>query len=99
MVKRPEVVASLPRPKEGHSLPTVLSRREVARLLAAVDNQKDRTFLMVVYASGLRVSEVVRLRVSDIDEDRRQIRVRQGKGKKDRYTVLSEVALKAIREV
>ncbi len=98
VLHRPEVVQNPPRPRGGRSLPVVLSREEVVRLFRAVENLKHRTILMVVYAAGLRVSEVVKLRVSDIDEDRRQIRVRQGKGKKDRYTVLSEVALAMIQE-
>ena len=98
VLHRPEVVQNLPRPRGRCSLPVVLSREEVVRLFRAVENLKHRTILMVIYAAGLRVSEVVKLRVSDIDEDRRQIRVRQGKGKKDRYTVLSEVALAAVRE-
>jgi site-specific recombinase XerD len=98
VLHRPEVVRNLPLPRGKRTLPVVLSRGGVLRLFRAVENLKHRTILMLVYASGLLVSEVVRLRVSDIDEDRRQIRVRQGKGKKDRYTVLSEVALAAIRE-
>ncbi len=98
VLHRPEVAQNLPRPRGRRSLPVVLSREEMVRLLRAVENLKHRAILMVVYAAGLRVSEVVKLRVSDIDQDRRQIRVRQGKGKKDRYTVLSEVALAAIRE-
>jgi site-specific recombinase XerD len=98
VLHKPEVVQNLPRPRGKRGLPVVLSREEIIRLFRAVENLKHRTILMVIYAAGLRVSEVVRLRVSDIDKDRRQIRIRQGKGKKDRYTVLSEVALMAIQE-
>lgn len=78
-------------------MPTVLSREVVRRLLGVVGNLKHRAILMLVYSAGLRVSEVVNLRPEDLDEDRRMIRVRAGKGRKDRYTVLSEVALAAVK--
>lgn len=79
----------IPPRKTPSRLPEVLSREEVDRLLSEVDNLKHRTALMTVYAAGLRLSEVVHLRVDDLDSSRMAIRVEQGKGKKDRYTVLS----------
>jgi len=97
VVKRPGVVASLPRPKEGRSLPTVLSHGEVARLLGALDNLKHRAILMLIYAGGLRVSEAARLRVADVDVERRMVFIRGGKGNKDRYTVLADAAVEVLR--
>jgi integrase/recombinase XerD len=86
----------LTRPRRERRLPTVLSRQEVARLLAGVTNAKHKAVLTVVYSAGLRVSEVVRLRASDLDRERRLIHVQRGKGAKDRYTLLADGALKAI---
>ncbi|MFC5472105.1 site-specific tyrosine recombinase/integron integrase [Cohnella suwonensis] len=80
------------RPKKEKKLPDVLSAKEVMRLFAAVSNPKHRAILVLTYSSGLRVSEVVRLRMADIDRDRKTLLVRQGKGRKDRQTLLSEAA-------
>jgi site-specific recombinase XerD len=77
------------RPRKEHKLPEVLSTDEMKRLFAAVENGKHRTILMLGYSAGLRLGEIVRLRINDIDRDRMQIRVAQSKGKKDRYTKLS----------
>ncbi len=85
-----------PRRREVH-LPVVLSGEEVERLLAAAGNGKHRVLLMTAYSGGLRVSELVGLRVEDLDSDRMLIRVVQGKGKKDRLTLLSERALGELR--
>jgi site-specific recombinase XerD len=71
------------------TLPIVLSREEVKRLIAASDNLKHQTALSVAYGAGLRASEVSGLRVSDIDSDRMVLRIQQGKGSKDRYAMLS----------
>ena len=79
---------NLPLPKRTKTLPEVLSREEVARLLASTTTVRERALLMTTYGGGLRVSEVVRLRVSDIDAGRGMLRVEQGKGGKDRYTLL-----------
>ncbi len=87
----------IPRRKVQKRLPEVLSRSEVDQLLEAVGNVKHRALLMTTYAAGLRVSEVVRLRVSDIDSARMTIRVEQGKGSKDRYTILSPRLLDELR--
>jgi site-specific recombinase XerD len=91
-------VARIPRPRAQRKLPVVLSRQELRRLFAALRNLKHRAIVMLVYASGLRVGEVVRLKVSDIDSRRRLIHVRQSKGRKDRYVVLSDVALITLRQ-
>lgn len=68
----------------------MLSAREVERLLAAAVKLRDRCLLMTAYSAGLRVSELIQLRLSDIHTERMMIRVEQGKGKKDRYTILSQ---------
>jgi integrase len=71
----------------------VLSREEVARLIAAAANLKSQTALSVAYGAGLRASEVIALKVGDIDSKRMTLRVEQGKGRKDRYAMLPPVLL------
>ena len=83
--------------KRSGRLPEPLSREEVARLIAAAENRKHRVFMMTAYSAGLRVSELVRLKPSHIHSDRMLIRVDQGKGRKDRYTLLSERLLGELR--
>lgn len=77
------------RPRKEHKLPEVLSTDEIKQLFAAVENKKHRTILMLGYSAGLRLGEIIRLKINDIDRDRMQIRVVQSKGKKDRYAKLS----------
>ncbi len=89
---------SIPLAKEAQRLPRILSPDEVTRLLGATSNLKHRLLLMTTYAAGLRVGEVVRLRVTDIDSQRMLIRVEQGKGKRDRYTLLSRRLLTELRQ-
>ena len=95
-LRRPLDPLDLPRPKPERKLPTILSRREVLAIFDAVENHKHRAILMLVYAAGLRVSEVVRLKPEDIDRRRALVHVRQAKGRKDRYVPLSTVALRAL---
>ena len=87
-----------PRPRD-RKLPTVYSKQEVKRLLAAADNFKHRLLLETAFSAGLRISELVRLKPHHIesDPDRMLIRVDQGKGKKDRYTILSKRLLEDLR--
>ena len=89
LYKRQMQLGDLPRPRKERKLPEVLSEEEVLRILNAVDNLKHKTILMLVYSAGLRVGEVVRIRLSDVDEDRKLIHLHKAKGNKDRYTVLS----------
>ena len=91
------MIEHIPYPKQEKKLPVVLSRGEVARFLRAVDNLKHRTILMTLYATGLRISEAMALEVSDIDSARMLIRVRLGKGKRDRYVPLSGTLLDQLR--
>jgi integrase/recombinase XerD len=86
------------RPKKENKLPNVLGPKEVIRILFAVENRKHRALLFLVYSSGLRVGEVVRLRLNDLDLERRTLHVRQGKGKKDRMTVLSHSAIEVVQQ-
>jgi site-specific recombinase XerD len=88
----------IPRLKKTRKLPTVLNREEVQTLFDATKNLKHKCILMTAYGSGLRVSEVTNLKVSDIDSKNMSVFVRQGKGKKDRYTVLSQRNLELLRE-
>lgn len=85
-------------PKQGRKLPVVLGRGEVSRLLETPRTLAHRTMLSTVYATGLRVSELVQLQPSDIDSDRMVIRVRQGKGRIDRYVMLSPALLECLRD-
>jgi integrase/recombinase XerD len=87
----------IPPRKRSWQLPEVLSQKEVERLLLAATKQRDRCLLMTAYAAGLRVSELVRLKVSAIDSERMTVRVEQGKGRKDRYTILSQRLLCELR--
>jgi site-specific recombinase XerD len=88
----------IPMPKKAFKLPIVLSPEEVLHFLACVDNLKQRTILTTAYAAGLRVSEVTHLKVTDVDSQRMVVRVDQGKGRRDRYVMLSPRLLQALRE-
>jgi integrase/recombinase XerD len=90
------MITHLPYARRPKTLPVVLSRDEVLRLLEAIPRLHDRIMLMTAYSAGLRVSEVARLQVGDIDRERMLIRVRQGKGKKDRYVPLSPTLLEVL---
>ena len=81
------------RPKPSRFLPIVLSKEEVLDILRATKNLKHRATLAMIYASGFRISEVLNLKLSDIDYDRRQVKITQAKGRKDRYVVLAESIL------
>ncbi len=96
LLDRPAVIDEIPRPKKERRLPVVLSRQEVQQLIAAADNPGHRALIMILYSSGVRVSEAVRLRREDLDPDRGVIRVRAGKGEKDRYTLLSDRAAEMV---
>lgn len=97
-LQRPEVVDTIPWPRVPKSLPVVLSGTEVEELLGAIESLRHRTVLSAAYAGGLRISEACRLTCADIDSKRMVLRVHQGKGKKDRYVMLSERLLLLLRE-
>ncbi len=94
---RPEAVAKMQPVHLPRKLPVILSPEEVKRLIAAAGNLKHQTALALAYATGLRVNEVVALKVGDIDSQRMTLRVEQGKGQKDRYAMLSPVLLERLR--
>jgi integrase/recombinase XerD len=96
-LKRPEVALAIPPRKTPRPLPDVLSVQEIERLFAATPNIKYRTLFMVAYAAGLRRNEIVQLKVADIDSSRMMIRIREAKGRKDRYSILSQTLLEALR--
>ena len=85
------------RPRKAKKLPEVLSEQEVLRILKAPKNLKHQCILLLVYSAGLRLSEVVGLQLQDLRIDRNQLRIRGGKGNKDRYTILSSKALERLR--
>jgi integrase/recombinase XerD len=98
-LKQPWAVENdIPTSRKAKKLPVVLSQDEVARFLGAVDNLKHRTILTVCYATGLRISEAVRLKPAAIDSQRMVIRVDQGKGRKDRYVMLPPKLLAMLRD-
>jgi site-specific recombinase XerD len=92
------IVEHIPFPRREKKLPVVLSQEEVSRFLDAIRSLKYRAILMTTYAAGLRLSEVAHLRVRDIDSSRMVIRVEQGKGRKDRYVMLSPKLLEVLRQ-
>jgi site-specific recombinase XerD len=97
VLRQPQLALEVPRPKREVTLPVVLSPHEVARMLTRARNPKHRALLTLLYSAGLRVGEVIRLKVTDLDTQRGLVRVRRGKGSKDRYTLLAERAVEAVR--
>jgi integrase/recombinase XerD len=97
-LKRPYLRQDFPYPKVPRRLPVVLSQDEVAKLIDAASNLAHRAMLMTLYSTGLRRSEVARLKVTDIDSQRMVIHVHQGKGRKDRDVPLSPKLLETLRE-
>jgi site-specific recombinase XerD len=97
-LKRPWIVEDdIPTSRQPKKLPVVPSPEEVARFLGAVKSPKHRMILTVCYATGLRISEAVSLKPTAIDSQRMVIRVEAGKGRKDRYVMLSPTLLKLLR--
>lgn len=84
--------------KEPRRLPVVLSLSEVQRMISVLRNLKHRAIVMLLYSAGLRLNECISLRPIHIESSRMKVRVEQGKGKKDRYTILSESTLETLRE-
>lgn len=97
-LKRNLVMDKIPRLKKKKKLPIVFDHTEVETLFSVTQNLKHRAILMLLYSSGLRVSETATLRISDIDSNRMMVRISQGKGGKDRYSILSHVALETLRQ-
>jgi integrase/recombinase XerD len=97
-LNRPEEVENIPNPKLPVQLPMVLSREEVLAIFEAIPYIKHKAMIATTYGAGLRISEVCALRKSDIDSQRMRIYVHLGKGKKDRYALLSPMVLELLRE-
>jgi site-specific recombinase XerD len=97
ILKREWSVEHLPRPRHEKSLPLILSVEEVGRLINAGSLLKHQAFMALLYGTGLRLSEALRLRIRDIDGERGQLRVEKGKGKKDRYVMVPPCLLVTLR--
>lgn len=99
VLKRDKMFFSeIPRPKNKSPLPKVLSKNEVLRLFAQIENLKHQMMLKLCYGMGLRVSEIVALKINDIDSDRMMVRIENAKGKKDRYVPLPHSILDDLRK-
>jgi integrase/recombinase XerD len=85
------------RPEKPDRLPTVLSKQEVQKILRGTDNLKHRCLLQLLYAGGLRIGELINLKITDVQSDRNLLLIRGGKGKKDRTTLLSQKLLESLR--
>jgi site-specific recombinase XerD len=96
-LKRSWVVNRIPYPKTPKRLPSVLDKKEVASIFSVTTNLKHRAILMMIYSAGLRISEAINLKPSDIDPARMTVLIRHGKGGRDRYSLLSRVALEALK--
>ncbi len=96
-LKREWPVEKIRHPRSKRKLPVVLDLTEVESLFSVTRNLKHKAILMITYSSGLRVSETARLKLTDIDSKRMTVRVSNGKGGKDRYSILSETALEHLR--
>ncbi|MCJ7473356.1 MAG: tyrosine-type recombinase/integrase, partial [Actinobacteria bacterium] len=94
---REDLALSIPLRKNPSPLPEIFSADELVKLFSCTRNVKQRVMLMTAYAGGLRISELTKLKVSDIDGKRMMIRIENGKGAKDRYTILSVRLLEELR--
>lgn len=92
-----DVLAKMQSVRVPHKIPVILNKQEVARLIACAGNLKHQTALAVAYGTGLRVNEVISLKVGDIDSQRMTLRVEQGKGGRDRYAMISPILLERLR--
>lgn len=91
-------IAKIPRLKRNRKIPNILTRSEIQSIFDACDNLRDKCMLMTAYSAGLRATEVTHLRVKDIDSEKMQIFICQGKGQKDRFAILSQNNLDILRE-
>ncbi|MEW6407943.1 MAG: site-specific tyrosine recombinase/integron integrase [Patescibacteria group bacterium] len=97
-IYRRRFFVNIPRAKKAKTLPVVLSKKEIKKILGQINNVKHKLFLALMYASGLRISEAVNLKVQDLDFDSGFIYVRQGKGQKDRKTLLPKILLDVLKK-
>ena len=97
VLKQAYVIPTVIYPRKSTKLPAVMSAAEIKALIDGVKNIKHRTIIMLLYSTGMRLGEIARLRITDIDSKNMRIKVVQGKGSKDRYTILSEQVLQELR--
>ncbi len=97
VVKRPYVIPTVIYPRPTNKLPQVMLPHEVMKLIDSVQNLKHRTILMLLYSTGMRISEIANCRIADIDSTNMRIKIVQGKGAKDRFTILSQQVLLELR--
>ena len=97
VAKRPYVIPSVIYPRKSTTLPAVMSAEEIKTLIDSVTNIKHRTIIMMLYSSGMRLSEIANLKITDIDSKNLRIKIVQGKGAKDRFTILSQQVLLELR--
>lgn len=97
VLHRDRMFIDIPRPKKKQALPKMLTKTEVRKIIEVTENPKHRLILQVCYGMGLRVSEVVALKLTDIDSSQKLVRIEQGRGKKDRLTLLPESLLTDMR--
>ena len=97
MLHREKMFIEIPRPKKKEILPKVVSKSDIAKMFSHVDNLKHRVMLKLCYGMGLRVSEVVKLKITDIDSKRMLVHIEAGKGKTDRYVTLPSSVLDDLR--
>ncbi len=98
LLKREIKLQEIVRPKTGRQLPKVWNKEEMQKILKANDNIKHKTLLSLIYGSGLRIGEALKLKINDIDSKRMQIRILGAKGKKDRYTIMGNSLLELLRD-
>lgn len=98
VLHRDKLFFEIPRPKKPSILPKVIDAKDIKKLFAVTTNLKHNTMLKLCYGMGLRVSEIVNLKITDIDSQRMQVLIQQSKGKKDRYVNLPETILEQLRE-
>ena len=97
VLKNPYVIPTVIYPRTASKLPAVMSAAEIKMLIDGVKNLKHRTVIMMLYSTGMRLSEIAALKITDIDSKNMRIKVVQGKGAKDRFTILSEQVLQELR--
>ena len=97
VLKKVYVIPTVIYPRKSSKLPPVMSPEEIKKLIDSVSNIKHRTIIMLLYSTGMRLSEIAKLKIADIDSKNMRIKIVQGKGAKDRFTILSEQVLLELR--
>lgn len=90
-------IAKIPRPRKSKKLPSILSRQDIIKIIEHTANIKQQAMLLMIYVTGMRLSEAAHIKITDIDSDRMQIRINQGKGNKDRMVMIPAILLDILR--